>query len=61
MNEQEEAFAQFLRLLEQTGCLNYVVLIGSWAEFLYGRCGILPGFAPNIRTMDIDFLVRNLR
>ena len=30
----------------------------SSAELVYGRTGLLEGFDPNIRTMDIDFLIR---
>ena len=35
--------------------------LGSWAEYLYRELGVLKGFDPNIRTLDIDFLARNLR
>ena len=37
------------------------MLIGSWAELLYERAGLIEGFEPSIKTMDIDFLVRNMR
>lgn len=36
-------------------------MVDSWAEYLYRELGVLKGFDPNIRTLDIDFLVRNLR
>ena len=61
MSTQEHEFVRFLRLLDEAGCLRHVILIGSWAEFVYERTGMLMGFEPNIKTMDIDFLVRNLR
>ena len=61
MGEQEAEFAAFLRLLDECGCLEHVIVVGSWAELVYGRAGLLEGFDPNIRTMDIDFLIRNLR
>lgn len=41
--------------------MAYVILVGSWAEFAYGEAGLLGGFDPNITTLDVDFLVRNLR
>lgn len=41
--------------------MPYVMLIGSWAEFAYREAGLLGDFAPSIKTMDVDFLVRNLR
>ncbi|HJG36688.1 GSU2403 family nucleotidyltransferase fold protein [Enorma phocaeensis] len=61
LNEQQRAFARILDLIEDAGCMPYVVLVGSWAEFVYQHSGILPRHDPNIRTMDVDFLVRNLR
>lgn len=59
--DQQKAFSRVLALIDKAGCLPHVILIGSWAEFVYRESGILEGFAPNIRTMDVDFLVRNLR
>lgn len=61
MSTQERELVRFLRLLDGLGCLQHVILIGSWAEFLYEKAGLLEGFEPNIKTMDIDFLVRNMR
>lgn len=61
MNGQEHELEAFLRVLDGAGCLEHVVLIGSWAEYMYAHTDILPGFSPNIRTRDVDFLVRNLR
>ncbi len=48
-------------MLDETGCLEHVMLIGSWAEYAHWRAGLLGGFLPNIRTLDMDFLVRNMR
>ena len=59
--EQQHAFSKVLDLVEEAGCIDHVVLIGSWAEFAYREADVLPGFCPNIKTMDVDFLVRNLR
>ena len=61
MNNQQQAFAKVLDLLEDAGCLRHVVLVGSWAEFVYREAGVLPGFEPNIKTLDVDFLIKNLR
>lgn len=41
--------------------LQHLVVIGSWAEYLYAQSGILPGFTANLRTLDIDFLIKNMR
>ena len=61
LSEQQKAFARILDLVEEAGCMPHLVLVGSWAEFVYKEAGMLPGFDPNIRTRDVDFLVRNLR
>lgn len=61
MDDQQMAFERVLRLLDSAGCLEHVILIGSWVEFVYRESGLLKGFNPIIRTLDIDILVRNLR
>lgn len=52
-------FWSFIRLLGEHGLLQHVTLIGSWAEYIYAQSNLLPGFDANLRTLDIDFLVRN--
>lgn len=60
-NAQYKDFWSFLRLLADNDLLKHVVVIGSWAEYLYAQAGVLPDFEANLRTLDIDFLVKNLR
>ena len=45
----------------QLDLLKHIVIIGSWAEYLYYKAGILPGFSPNLRTMDMDAVLNNIR
>lgn len=54
-------FWKFIKLLHDNDLLKHVIVIGSWAEYLYAQSGILPGFHANLRTLDIDFLIRNMR
>ena len=61
MTEQEKEFLKVVTLLEKNNCLQHVVLIGSWAEFLYQNTGIIPKGTTVLRTLDIDFLVKNIR
>ncbi|MCQ2551161.1 MAG: nucleotidyltransferase domain-containing protein [Clostridia bacterium] len=61
MSLQQGAFLRFIKLLSDNDLLEHVILIGSWAEFIYKEAGILPGFEGNIKTLDIDFLLKNLR
>lgn len=61
MSIQQREFSRFVKLLYDNDCLKHVVLIGSWAEFVYQETGLLKGFEPNIKTMDMDFLIKNLR
>lgn len=61
MNDQQRAFERVLSLVDEAGCRGHLILVGSWAEFAYHEAGLLEGFDPNIRTLDVDFLVRNLR
>lgn len=50
-----------IKLFNDNNCLDDVVLIGSWAEYLYQQSGIIPTGTTSLRTLDIDFLVTNLR
>lgn len=54
-------FFRFIRLLSDNDLLKHVIVIGSWAEYVYAQAGVLPGFTANFRTLDIDLLIRNLR
>lgn len=60
-NAQYKDFWKFIRLLNDNCLLEYVIVVGSWAEYLYAQSGILPGFTSNLRTLDVDFLVKNMR
>ena len=59
--EQYKDFWLFIRLLADNALLEHVIVIGSWAEYLYAQAGILPDYDANLRTLDIDFLIKNLR
>jgi len=61
LTEQEKEFFKVLTLLSDSNSLKYVVLIGSWAEYIYQNTGLLPKGTTVLRTLDIDFLVKNLR
>ena len=61
MYEQKKQLLRLLKLFSDNGFSNHLVLIGSWAEYLYMEAGILPNYEANIRTLDVDFLVKNLR
>lgn len=41
LTEQQQAFLKVFDLVEEAGCLDHVVLIGSWAEFAYGQAASL--------------------
>lgn len=58
---QYNDFWKFIKLLHDNDLLKHIVLIGSWAEYLYSLSGILLGFTSNLKTLDIDFLILNMR
>ncbi|MFA6309228.1 MAG: GSU2403 family nucleotidyltransferase fold protein [Clostridia bacterium] len=60
-SSQYEGFWKFIKLLDDNDLLEHIILIGSWAEYLYAQSCILPGFKANLRTLDIDFLIKNMR
>jgi hypothetical protein len=58
---QFAGFWQLLRMLSAAELLPHVLVIGSWAEYLYAQSGLLPGYGASLRTLDVDFLIRNQR
>lgn len=61
MSIQENEFSRFIKLLDDNDCLPYLILVGSWAEFIYKETNMLMNFEPNIKTLDMDFLLINMR
>jgi hypothetical protein len=56
-----DIFWETIDTLNAAGALRDVVLIGSWAEYLYQESGILDSFRAHIRTRDLDVLIPNIR
>ena len=56
---QKASFHEILTILSEHGLLDHLILIGSWAEFIYETSGILGTFEANLRTRDYDFFVPN--
>lgn len=57
---QEDAFWATIEILNQSRTLPHIMVIGSWAEYLYSFY-YESKFLPVIRTRDVDFLYRNIR
>jgi len=60
VTDQQQAFRDIIDVFNKEGVLPYVMLIGSWAEYIYQSC-LIPGFRANLRTSDVDFLYTNLK
>lgn len=60
-NEQREAFRMALEALEETGLLGFILVIGSWAEYLYQVAFPNKGFEMSLRTRDVDLFLENMR
>lgn len=56
--QQITAFWDTIKALHEAAVLPHVVIIGSWAEYLMEQ-GYLEGFTSDIRTMDVDVLIKN--
>lgn len=61
MYEQRKQLLKLLKVFSENGFAEHLILIGSWAEYMYMEAGILPDYEAAIRTLDVDFLVKNLR
>jgi len=60
MEEQQKAFWDVIEVFNTVGLLPHVMIIGSWAEFLYQEF-YYPNFKANILTRDVDVFYHNLR
>ncbi len=58
--EQENAFWQTIKAFDDLGILANIMIIGSWAEYLYPSL-FDSDFYPNLRTRDVDFFYRNVK
>jgi hypothetical protein len=56
---EKKAFTDALEALNEEGLLRYVVIIGSWAEYLYECAFPRKGFTANLRTRDLDIFIPN--
>lgn len=61
MHEQKKQLLKLLKVFSDNGFSKHLILIESWAEYMYMAAGILPDYEAVIRTLDVDFLVKNLR
>jgi len=61
LSEQAKGFKRIISFFNRYGYAPYIILVGSWAEYAYQISGMIDGFIPNIRTLDMDFLIVNAR
>lgn len=59
IKEQETAFWQTIKAFKEIGLLPHIMIIGSWAEYLYPPL-FKTDFVPNLKTRDVDFFYRNI-
>ncbi len=57
--EQEMYFTEMIDILHASNALNNVILVGSWAEYIYEKENILKDFTSYAKTTDIDFLLND--
>jgi hypothetical protein len=53
-------FEEIIMVLDEIKECDHVILIGSWAEYLYEQCQVIDDFVSEIRTQDIDLLIKNI-
>jgi hypothetical protein len=58
--EQEKAFWDTIEVFDKQGLLPYIMVIGSWAEYIYMDY-FKTGYESGMKTRDLDFLYRNIR
>jgi hypothetical protein len=58
---QARDFIKTIKLLYDNDCISNIIIVGSWAEYLYIETGVLPSYTASINTLDLDVLVKNLK
>jgi len=58
-NLQTRDFLKTIKLLHDNNCISNIIIVGSWAEYLYIETGVLPSYEASINTLDLDVLVKN--
>lgn len=53
----EEQLLDVFECLRASGHLRDVILIGSWADYMYTALNLLSEYDPIIKTLDADFLI----
>lgn len=56
---QENAFWETIDIFDKQDALEYVMIIGSWAEYLYQEL-FSDEYKPNVRTRDVDCFYPNI-
>lgn len=59
MQKRKEIFWEFISILNENGLLRDLVIIGSWAEYIYSLT-ILPAYQEEFVTGDVDILIPNI-
>lgn len=60
-DKQKAIFNDTIRILFKLDLLEHLILIGSWAEYIYQQTGYFEGFVSNFKTTDLDFLIPNIK
>jgi len=61
MNKQQETFWEAIEIFSKLGVLSHIVIIGSWAEYIYEeRKYFKAPFLAYVRTTDMDILIKNI-
>ena len=50
MNKKEELFWDIIEILFKNNILGYIILIGSWVEYIYEAANYFQGFEANSIT-----------
>ena len=58
--QQEDVFWETINTFDNVGLLRYVMIIGSWAEYIYSYY-FMSDFTPSLRTTDLDLIYKNIR
>ena len=57
-NQKTEVFWEIIEVLDRSALLPYIMIIGSWAEYLYPYY-LGKDYFPNLKTRDVDLYFSN--
>ena len=59
IDKKYDEFWELIDLLNNAEALEHLIIIGSWAEYIYEESNLINNFKAELKTRDIDLMIKN--